>query len=199
MDALEALHTRASNSALGEPGPGEAQLAALLKAAEHAPDHGLMRPWRFFVVRGEARNRLGQAMAAALRAREPEATPEILDRERQKPLRAPVLLVVAASPRERRGVPEIEQVLAAAAAAENVMLAAHAIGLGAYWRTGDAAYDPAVKAAFGLAPSDTIVGFLYLGTPLGTPGTPSLPRRPRPESQAFDWHGPGEMAPRPIG
>ena len=197
MDALDALHTRTSNAALGEPGPDENQLASLLRAADHAPDHGLMRPWRFFVVQGEARQRLGEVMAESLRAREPESTPENLERERNKPLRAPMLLVVAASPRERRGVPETEQVLAAAAAAENVMLAAYALGLGAYWRTGDAAYDPAIKAAFGLAPTDAIVGYLYLGTPL-PPQTAAPPRRPRPPSQAFDWHGRDDMRPRPI-
>lgn len=197
MDALEALHTRTSNSALAEPGPNESQLAALLKAADHAPDHGLMRPWRLFVVQGEARRRLGEVMAAALKTREPDTTAENLERERNKPLRAPALLVVAASLRERRGVPESEQVLAAAAAAANVILAAYALGLGAYWRTGDAAYDAAIKAAFGLTPADAIVGYLYLGTPVPQPAAP--PRRPRPPSQAFDWRGPGEMSPIPPG
>lgn len=194
MDALEALRTRISTSALTDPGPSAEQVTTMLQAAEHAPDHGLMRPWRFFVVRGEGRNRLGEVIAEALRAREPDATPELLDRERQKPLRAPVLVIVAARPKERRGVPEIEQVLASAAAAEHVMLAARALGFGAYWRTGDAAYDPRVKAAFGLDPTDAIIGFLYVGTP----GEQRLARRPRPESEAFAWSGPGELAPWSI-
>ena len=195
MDALEALHTRGSAAILGEPGPSADQLAALLKAAARAPDHGLTRPWRFLVVRGEARGRLGEAMATAAHARDPSMSAEALERERAKPLRAPVLLVVAAKPRERRGVPEIEQLLAAAAAAENVMLAAHALGLGAMWRTGDAAYDAHVKAALGLEPADAIVGFLYLGTPVPRPDAPA---RPRPPSLAYEWSGPGAFSPLPI-
>jgi nitroreductase len=190
MDALEALHTRASAAALVDPAPNDDQLAAMLKAAAHAPDHALMRPWRFIVVRGDARIRLGEVMAEATRQREPSATTESLERDRNKPLRAPMLVVVAAKPRERRGVPEVEQLLAAGAAAENVLLAAHALGFGAMWRTGDAAYDDRIKAALGLEPSDAIVGFLYVGTPKGP-----IPDRPRPESLAYEWSGPGELVP----
>jgi len=193
MEALEALHTRASAPALEEPGPGERQLAAILRAAGRAPDHGLMRPWRFIVVRGEARSRLGAVMAEATRRRTPDASEETLERERAKPLRAPLLVVVAAKPRERRGVPEIEQLLAAGAAAENILLAAHALGFGAMWRTGEAAYDDAVKAALGLDPADAITGFLYIGTP-----TSAAPARPRPESQILEWTAPGELAPCPL-
>lgn len=194
MDALELLQTRRSAPGLVAPGPDEAQLRTLLKAAEHAPDHGLMRPWRFILVRGAARDRLGEVMAAALHAREPQATPEVLERERQKPLRAPVLVIVAARPKERPGVPEIEQLFAAAAAGENIMLAAQALGFGAYWRTGEAAYDARVKAALGLYESDAIVGFLYLGTAAAE----QPPRRRRPPSETYEWSGPDELAPMPI-
>ena len=61
-------------------------------------------------------------------------------------------------------VPEIEQVLAVGAAVENMLLAAHAMGLGVMWKTGAAAYDAGVKAAVGLAPVDHIVAILHLGT-----------------------------------
>lgn len=193
MEALEALHTRASVAALDDPAPSEDQLTAMLKAASRAPDHGLMRPWRFLVIRGEARHRLGEVMVEAARLREPGITVEFLDRERNKPLRAPLLVVIAAKPRERRGVPEIEQLLAAGAAAENIMLAAHAFGFGAMWRTGDAAYDERIKAALGLEPGDAIVGFLYIGTPKAPTSD-----RPRPESLAFAWSGPGELSPLRI-
>ena len=61
-------------------------------------------------------------------------------------------------------IPEIEQVLAAGAATQNMFLAANALGFGAMWKTGEAAYDDDVKAALGLEASDRIVAFLYLGT-----------------------------------
>jgi nitroreductase len=165
MDALEAIETRSSVSALAEPGPTDAQWAALLRAAWRAPDHARLRPWRFLIVRGEARRRFGDILADALLSSEPGAAPEALSRERQKPLRAPAILVVAATPKPHPKVPQIEQMLAAGAATQNILLAAHAMGLGAIWRTGAPAYDPGVAAALGLPPGSHIVGFVYIGTP----------------------------------
>lgn len=172
MEALDALTQRVSGSGLVEPAPDELELHTILSAAARAPDHGRLRPWRFIVVRGAARARLGRSMAEAYRKRWPEATPAQLEKEAGKPLRAPLVVVVAAKVDERSHIPAIEQVLSAGAAAENIMLAAYAMGYGCAWKTGDAAYDPAIKAVFDLAPSDAIVGFLYLGTNSGTISSP---------------------------
>jgi nitroreductase len=183
MDALEALCTRTSVSSLAEPGPTDEQLAAILRAASRAPDHARLRPWRFLIVRGEARRRLGEVMADALRASDPEAPEPLLERERQKPLRAPAILVVSVTPKERPGVPEVEQILAGGAAAQNILLAAHALGLGAIWRTGGTAYDDNVIQALDLVPGSRIVGFLYLGTPAG-----EVKRRPDEQVvNAVEW------------
>ena len=116
-------------------------------------------------MRGDARELLGQVMAEALRAGKPDTPSEALDRERRKPLRAPALLVVAVVPVPRAGVPEIEQILAGGAAAQNILLAAHALGLGAIWRTGAPAYDDHVARALGLPAQGRIVAFIYLGSP----------------------------------
>lgn len=183
MDALEALCTRTSVSSLIEPGPTDEQLATILRAASRAPDHARLRPWRFLIVRGDARRRLGEVMADALRLSDPEAPEPLLERERQKPMRAPAILVVSVTPRERPGVPEVEQVLAGGAAAQNILLAAHALGLGAIWRTGGTAYDENVIRALELDPGSRIVGFLYLGTPAG-----EAKRRPSDETvNALEW------------
>lgn len=163
MDAIEALMGRVSPAQLTEPGPDPAQLQILLGAAARAPDHGRMQPWRFVLVEGEARQRLGAVMAQSLKRREPEAPEGKLDAERKKPLRAPLVVVVAAAVKENPKVPDIEQVVAAGAAAQNMLVAAHALGLGGFWRTGATAYDPEVKRALGLAEHDAIVGFIYLG------------------------------------
>jgi nitroreductase len=172
MEALDALTQRVSGSGLVEPAPDELELHTILCAAARAPDHGRLRPWRFVVVRGAARNRLGRLMAEAYRRRHPGATPAQLDKEAGKPLRAPLVVVVAAKVDAQSSIPAIEQVLSAGAAAENIMLAAYAMGYGCAWKTGDAAYDPAIKAVFDLKPSDAIVGFLYLGTNSGAVASP---------------------------
>jgi len=164
MEALDALTQRVSGSGLVEPAPDELELHSILSAAVRAPDHGRLRPWRFIVLRGAARERLGRLMAKAYRRRWPDATAAQLEKEAGKPLRAPLVVVVAAKVNAQSHIPSIEQVLSAGAAAENIMLAAYAMGYGCAWKTGDAAYDPIIKDAFGLAPSDAIVGFLYLGT-----------------------------------
>jgi nitroreductase len=144
-----------------------------LRAAVRAPDHGRLQPWRFLLIEGEARRQLGDVLANALHAREPDTSLQKLDAERAKPMRAPLVMVVAAEPREHPTIPEIEQVMAVAAAAHNILLAAHARGFGGFWRTGASAYDPEVKRALGLAPGSHIVGFLYLGT-IAMPGRPRV-------------------------
>ncbi len=164
MQTIDALLNRRSAKALTDPAPDEAALELMLECAARAPDHGRLRPWRFIVIRGAARERLGELLAAQLRRKQPAASAEALQRERQKPLRAPLIVAVAAVCEPAARIPAIEQILAAGAAAQNLMLAASALGFGAMWKTGDAAYDDAVKAALGLESADSIVGFLYLGT-----------------------------------
>ena len=164
MQAIDVLLERRSAKALTDPAPDAGALELLLESAARAPDHGRLRPWRFIVIRGTARERLGELMADQLRRRQPAATAESLQRERQKALRAPLIVVVAAVCNAAAKIPPIEQILAAGAAAQNIMLAATALGFGAMWKTGDAAYDDTVKVALGLEAADAIVGFLYLGT-----------------------------------
>jgi len=172
MEAIAALTTRVSGSVLIEPGPDEAALQSILRAATRAPDHGKLRPWRFTIIRGAARQRLGALMAEALTRRHPDATAAQIEKERRKPLRAPIILVVGAKVDQQSRIPPIEQVLSAAAAAENVMVAAFALGFGCAWKTGEAAYDACIKAVFDLAPHDAIVGFLYLGSNANPPASP---------------------------
>jgi nitroreductase len=189
LDAIEALTTRASPLALSDPAPDAAALAAMMRAAGRAPDHGKLKPWRFIVIAGNSRNVLGQVLADALRKREPDLPESAIDKERGKPLRAPLIIVVAARLREHKSVPGVEQIIAAGAAAQNILVAAHALGFGGFWRTGNAAYDNDVKTALGLHAADAIVGFLYLGTP-AAPAAPSPPS----DHAAYitHWTGPSD-------
>jgi nitroreductase len=187
MDAIEALTTRRSPAKLVEPAPPEDLLKLMLRAGARAPDHGRLRPWRFIVLRGAARERFGEVMAQCLKARVPDIAAEVLEREKQKPLRAPVVVVVAAMLQPEHKIPVIEQIIAGGAAAQNVLVAAHALGFGGMWRTGDSAYDDRVKDALGLKPEDAIIGYLYLGTPAGRVLIP--PDEPDPASFVREWTG----------
>jgi nitroreductase len=107
-------------------------------------------------------------MANSLRTRVPSSTQEHLDAEKNKAMRAPVVILVGAKISKGK-IPEIEQVCATAAAVQNMLLAAQALGFGAQWKTGAAAYDAGVKALCGLGPEDHIVAIVYLGT-VSSPG-----------------------------
>jgi len=169
MQAIDALVTRRSATTLTEPAPDAGALELIFASAVRAPDHGRLRPWRFLVVRGAARARFGELLARHLARTQPTATPESLQRERDKAFRAPLIIVVAAHVNEAVKIPPIEQTLSAAVAAGNIMLAALALGYNAMWKTGAAAYDPEVRQSLGLGTSDAIVGFLYVGTEAGKP------------------------------
>jgi nitroreductase len=186
MDALDLLLTRESALKLDAPAPSEADLDTMFQSAVRAPDHGRLRPWRFVVIEGDKRARLGALMADAMHRRDPSASAEMLDRERAKPMRAPTIVVAAARVQKGHRIPECEQIAAAAAATQNIMLAAHALGYGAMWKTGEPAYDASVKAALGLNADDEIMGFLYLGTNAG--GSAPHPR-PAARDQVSVWAG----------
>jgi len=186
MEALELLRTRASNGKLTEPAPDDDTLRLAMEAAARAPDHASLRPWRIRFVRGQARNRLGDLLADACQRENPAASAGELDRARGKALRAPLIIVVGAVVKPHPKVPEIEQILSAGSAAHAILLALHARGYAAIWRTGGPAYDPEIKRAFGLAPHDALVGFIYAGT--ANAPTPRLERLP-PETFASEWSG----------
>lgn len=168
MQAIDALLTRRSAVTLTEPAPDADALQLMFASAVRAPDHGRLRPWRFVVIRGAARERFGELLGEHLARTQPGVSAESLQRERAKALRAPLIVVVAAHVNEAvKKIPPLEQLLAAGVAAGNIMLAAVALGYNAMWKTGTAAYDPALAAALGFGSADTIVGFLYLGTEAG--------------------------------
>ena len=186
MDALEMLLCRESALKLTSPGPSQEELDLMFQSALRAPDHGRLRPWRFVVVPEEKRERFGELMADCLRRMDANASAEMLQRERDKAMRAPVIVVVAATVHRGHKIPEVEQLVSAAAAAENIMLAARAQGFGAMWKTGAPAYDALVKQALGLDPDNDIVGFLYVGTQVGG-GSPAA--RPVVRDLVSVWQG----------
>jgi nitroreductase len=165
MELFEAIDSRSSAARLTEPGPTPLHLERLIQAAGHAPDHGRLRPWRFIVVNGAAREPFATAAANAKRLRVPTLTDEQMQLERQKIMQSPCIVVIGCAVRKDK-VPEIEQVVATGAAAQNLFLAAHALGYGVMWKTGAAAYDPQVKAVLGLTADDHIVAILHLGSKL---------------------------------
>ena len=189
MSVFETIQHRRSIGKMTTQEPTREQITQLLNAAVHAPNHHKVEPWRFFVLRGQAREELGKVMAQSLAERMEETESKqslaLLEKERQKPLRSPILIIAAAEPAGQKNVLMIENVEATAAAVQNMLLAAEEMGLAAMWRTGEAAYDPQVKAWLGLTPEHTIVSILYLGYP----AIPHQERHSTPIEHKTTWLG----------
>ena len=175
METLEAIHTRQSIAQV-KPDPVPRELIEkILAAAVQAPNHYKVRPWRFAVMTGTARERLGEAMAQSTLSSNPDASEDDLQKDRAKPLRAPVVIAVAVDKPGLTKAKEIENICATAAAVQNMLLAAHALGLGAMWRTGPSATDPAIKQFFGWEPNQYLISFVYIGYPVNEAPPPARP------------------------
>jgi nitroreductase len=186
---IEVLLSRRSVPALqlGAPGPSQQQIDTAIDAALRAPDHGGLKPWRFVLIRGAARERLSELFARRLQQREPATPAGKLDKARKMPLAAPLVIAVGAHLRQDHKVPELEQLLATGAGVMNLLNAFHAQGYGAIWLTGGNAYDPEIGAALGFDAQQRCLGFVYVGSMAPQENTPAR----RPERAAFvrDWGG----------
>lgn len=176
MDAITLLHQRVSQSKLQAPAPNPEQLEMLIRAATRAADHGNLQPWRFLIIKDDGLKKLGQLLASVAAAKKADISQVELDRFHSMPLRAPMIIVVIAKCQVHPKVPQIEQLIAAGAAAQNIINASFALGLGAIWRTGDMAYDGTIKQALGLMTNETlneqIIGFIYIGSPANSASQP---------------------------
>lgn len=169
------LIERVSISRLIEPAPNASQRQQIFQTALRAPDHARLRPWRFLVVEGDGRVELGELMARAMQTEDPTLSQQQLDKLRSNPLRAPLVIVLIARISEHPKVPAVEQRLSLACATQNMLLAAHALGFGAIWRTGPVTFSRAFAEGLGLVGHEEVLGFLYLGTPAAEVPLPDLP------------------------
>ena len=164
LSLLQQRHSVPSRQ-LGEPAPDETTLRALLEAAIRVPDHGKLVPFRLIHLHGEAKLRFGEQLAAIAIRNHPDMSEAKLEKERLRYTFAPLVMVVVARLHANSQVPAIEQKLCAGNVAYNILLGAYALGFGAQWLTGWAAYDSRVAAILGLAEHEHVVGFVHLGTP----------------------------------
>ena len=176
----------ANKQCLSGPGPDEAQLQEILRVAARVPDHRRLEPWRFIVVQGEARGRLGEVFAQRWSALHPEADEAGLKVERERPLRAPVNIYLVSAPVDDGKTDVWEQELSAGAAGHQLGLAAQAAGFGCVWLTEWVCYDSVVAQALGLAVGERLAGQFLIGTP-----TALTPERPRPDMARIVSHWTG--------
>lgn len=147
-----------------DPGPTAEELDLILEAGIRVPDHGKIGPWRLQVLNKSAQAMLGDVFAKVFFERIPDANDKQVEFERDRPQRAPVLIVVSSQINREHSVPESEQMLSCGAVCMNLLNAASALGYAAQWLTEWPAYNSSVKQALGVAEDQHIVGFIYVGT-----------------------------------
>lgn len=165
MEVLEAIHQRHMDANVKQDAVPRVLIEKLLSAAVQAPNHYKVRPWRFVVLSGNGLRQLGDAMAASSAERQPDLPFEALEKIRVLPFRAPLVIAVGVDTPSEAKVSQIENIVAAAAACQNLLLAAHAEGLAVKWRTGEWALDAKVKEFLGFSADQHLIAFLYIGYP----------------------------------
>jgi len=183
---LAALDQRRSTPSLqlGEPGPDAATVLRMLHSAVRVPDHGKLVPFRFIAIEGQARHALGDMLAARALQRDPQAPAAAVDKDRSRFSHAPlVLAVIARLHPDNPKVPEIEQWMTAGSVCFALLQAAQALGFGAQWLTGWAAFDADIAATLGLGGHEHVAGFIHIGTP-----KIDVPERERPDPAALLTH-----------
>ncbi|MEP6907029.1 MAG: nitroreductase [Pseudoxanthomonas sp.] len=187
QDLLSILQSRRSvpSKQLQAPGPDDSTLDRMLQAAVRVPDHGKLVPFRFLRIQGEDRQALGEVLASRTLQRDPHAASATVEKDRARFSHAPLIITVIARLTPGHKVPEQEQLLTAGCVCFALLQSAQALGFGAQWLTGWAAYDEVVDKVLGLQANEKVAGFIHIGTP-----KIEVPDRERPDAQSLldDWH-----------
>lgn len=179
---IDFLLTRRSVKAanLVEPAPKGLQLDLILQAATRVPDHGKLAPWRIKILHKDGQKKLGDLFAKRFIELNPDANEKQIEHERQRPQRAPLLLVVTLNPVESIKAPLWEQELSVGAVCMNILHAAHMLGFNANWITEWPAFDTEIQREMG----GKIAGFIFIGT---AKEKPEERERPKLEDVVEEW------------
>jgi nitroreductase len=166
-DALKNILERNSHRSLVEPIPGGEEMELVYKAALRAPDHAWLRPTSFIEVQGEGLNRLSQAFGDYAKKHISNLEADKLEKYKAAPFRAPMVIILINTPKQHVKVPETEQIMSSAAAAQNILLALNSLGYAGIWRTGTFALNKNICKYLELNSDQQVLGYLYVGTPEG--------------------------------
>jgi nitroreductase len=176
---LDVIKSRQSVGKVTEEEVPREVLEQIIEAGTRAPSHYNTQPWKFFVMTGEGRARLGQVYGEIeVLEKGKEASEEdrkqMYEKKFKKAFRAPAVIGVTCSPVDNGLAVEPEERAAVAACVQNMLLAVHALGYAAIWRTGEACYHPLMRQKFALGEQETMMGLIYIGKPAS-----AVPQRPR--------------------
>lgn len=176
MNVLDAIHGRRSVRQFTSRPVTRAEIEPLLDAAVAAPNHRLTQPWRFYVLGPAARRAYGETLGSrkAKKIEDPVAAQAMIDKVAASEEAVPAMLAVSMVVNENAETRE-EDYAATMMAVQNLMLAAHAMGLGTHVRTGAVMDDPRTRAAVGAPEGERIIATIQLGEPAAA--SEAKPRR----------------------
>ena len=166
MNALDNILKRVSARELAEPHPTESEMKKVYKAALRAPDHAWLRPSSFIEVKGDGLNKLSNIFLEYAK-NQTDITDQIIQKYKNAPFRAPMIIILVNTFKEHPKVPAIEQKLSTATAAQNIMLALNTMNYSSIWRTGKLAFNKEIQKKLNLSDNQEILGYLYIGTSIG--------------------------------
>ena len=169
MDLIDCIKTRWSVPIVTQDKITEDLIEKILEAGVYAPNHHRTKPWRFFVLTGDARAKLGKVFEEVTKSQLQNPnnveSQKKIEKAKKNPLRAPLIIAVGVEPSQKKNVLVKEEYAAVNSAIQNMLLAAHSLGLGAIWRTGNLCYEAKVRDYFGLSEKGELLAFLYIGYP----------------------------------
>lgn len=143
----------------------DASIRSLLQLADWAPTHGRTEPWRFVVYSGEQVEKFCTDHAGLYKTHTPEDkfTTAKYESIKHNGDKASHIIAVYMKRLETAKIPVIEDIAAVAAATQNILLGAEALGLAVLWSTGGMTHHVSMKQYLGLGEEDIVMGLLFLG------------------------------------
>jgi len=140
-------------------------LSAILENANWAPTHRMTEPWRFKIIAGDTRNKLGEVLANWYQQNTPPTAYKVSKFEKtlHKPSKCTYVIAVCMQRDPKKSVPEFEEICATACAVQNILLSAWSYDLGAYWSTPKAINSPEVSSFLKLGKGEQCLGFVFMG------------------------------------
>jgi nitroreductase len=168
-----------------EPGPDKVEIESILSLAVRVPDHGKLAPWRFVVYLGAERARIGEELLRLALEKNPDLSDEMVQVERTRFTRAPVVIGVISTAAPHAKIPEWEQVMSAGAVCLNLLMAANAHGYVSNWLSEWFAFDERAHPLLGVKPGEKVAGFIHVGSTAFP-----IVERPRPAlADVVSWQG----------
>jgi nitroreductase len=164
---IERIINRVSHKNLNDPIPSKKEMEEIYQAALRAPDHALLKPTKFIEISGKGLDKLSNIFKNYVLENGTESEKRKIEKYANAPFRAPMVIVLITEIKFHPKVPEMEQFLSTAAAAQNILLAIDSLGYGAIWRTGIFALNEKLNKYFNLKSNQKILGYLYVGTIVG--------------------------------